>query len=402
MSNKRHPKFISGLLFISVFISCGHIVYQQQNYLPPFMSIAPDWADTTLHYLSLEEKIGQLFILQSNLDQTTHTRRLVNAMRPGGVIISGTTKSNYLEAIHTFRMDSPIPLLEISEELVSINNQFSDKLHYPSNASLSPVSNNYLERSLHRQLVSDCKLLGINASFSPNIQSFKSTFKQQLESANTLELISRASQKVEELQERKILSIANAFDIYLDSIADSTLIKKGFLNDYKPLIISGLSGILIDQKVFEGDSINHRLPEFFKTFLQKHLKFEGLLFGKISEKTTLKELLYAGTDVFIVKEKELEKNVAQLINLVHTELISEAVIDAKVRKILMAKKWLGLDKKVFRKLVENTESNQGNDRSEELLIRSLYEQSLVLTNNPDSIVPLKKHLWQTVQGHPYR
>ena len=67
-------------------------------------------------------------------------------------------------------------------------------------------------------------------------------------------------------------------DFYVDSISDVTLVETGLFNQYKPLIISGLSGVLLGEGIFEGDSITHRLPEFYKTFLQKHLQFEGIDF----------------------------------------------------------------------------------------------------------------------------
>ena len=68
--NSEHPKLFSGFLITAIFISCGHIVYEPFSYQPPFMSVDTEWADTTLSQLTLDEKIGQLFILATTLPQS--------------------------------------------------------------------------------------------------------------------------------------------------------------------------------------------------------------------------------------------------------------------------------------------------------------------------------------------
>ncbi len=393
MSN-NHPKLFSGFLVVAIFISCGHISSQPLTYQPPFMGEDTAWADTTLSQLTLEQKIGQLFILKSALPYSSKsTQQLVTTHQPGGVLLYDITKREYHETIQQIRLEAQVPILEVSDQLVSFNNQFSDLPDYPDNATLSALNRDYPSKSLDRKLLADFRLAGINCSLSPNIQSFeqnKADYQSQQQPQNDLELMSKAADKIEALQERKVLSIANSFDFYVDSIPDSTLIKSGVLNQYKPLIMSGLSGVLMSDKVFKGDSITHKLPEFYSSFLKKYLHFDGLIIGQLSEKVSLEELLYAGATNFIVAEKDFSKTVNELKQLVKAGTISEAVIDKKVHKLLMAKKWLALDKKYYAQPVSYTLPVVKSIEREKVYARELFEHSIVLANNPKELLPFQE------------
>jgi len=393
MKNK-HPKSISGFLIISIFISCGHISYQASTYPPVYSEEDKTWADTTLSQLSIEEKIGQLFLVNTTAANTPSTTiRIAEEFQPGGILMSGVSKNTYQETLHELRSVTTIPLFEASAEQTSFNNQLSDLPHYPESATRSALNREFLDRSLEKKLVTDFNREGVNLSLSPNIHSLvnnKINYFPQFQCEEALMVMSHAADRVERLQDKKILAIANAFDFYVDTIPDSTLIKQGYLNDYKSLVISGLSGVMLSDKVFEGDSITHRLPEFYKTFLKKHLQFDGLILGQITEAVSLKMLLYAGATAFVVPEKEFAVNFEKLKTLIAEGTISESVIDAKVHQLLMAKKWIGLDKKVYSKPVNYTRNVVKSNQVEELYTKELFEHSIILTNNRDSLLPFKK------------
>ena len=389
--NSKHPTFFSGFLIVAIFISCGHIAYEPFTYQPPFLSVDTQWADTTLSRLTLDEKIGQLFILTTTATKyPEEMKQLVADYQLGGVLLKGFETSIYQKTIQELRRSTAVPLLELSDETTALNNQFSNFPDYPDNATLSALSNDFSYASLQRKLIADFQKTGINVSLSPNIQAlekYPTAYNSQYQPQNDLELISQAADRIETLQARKILAIANAFDFYVDSIPDATIMEAGLFNEYKPLIISGLSGVLLGENIFAGDSITHRLPEFYKTFLQKHLQFEGLIIGKISPSLTLEELLYAGATSFLVKEAELVSNIHLLKELVTEGIIEEAVINAKVRQLLMAKKWLGLDKKYHYQSVNTSSAPFVMSHLEKAYTRELFEESIILANNPDSLLP---------------
>ena len=241
--NSEHPKLFGGFLVIAIFISCGHIAYEPFSYQPPFMSVDKEWADTTLSQLTLEEKIGQLFVLTTTLPlSANHTQQLVNNYQPAGILLKEVSVQTYQKTIQQVRKAAKIPLLELSDEVTALNNQYTNIPNYPNYATLSALATDFSYRFLDKKLVADYQRVGINCSLSPSIQSFEaapSDYAIQQQPQNDVALISRATDRVEALKKQKILSIANAFDFYVDSIADATLIEEGTFNQYKPLVISG-------------------------------------------------------------------------------------------------------------------------------------------------------------------
>ena len=265
---------------------------------------------------------------------------------------------------------------------------------------MATLNRKYLSNSLRGKLVADLSHHKINCSLSPSIQTLSDkgkAYHSRFQSGEAVEAISQAVNNIEALQERKILAVANSFDFYVDTLPDSTLIKSGVFNQFKPLVISGVSGIMMDEKIFAGDSITHRLPEFFKVFLQKHLQFDGLIFGNITNTISLEELIYAGATIFMVDEADFETNYLQLRQMVENGTISEEVIDEKIKKILLAKKWLDLDKVNYGSTLSPTYVTKKNSQTERLYTRELFEHSIILANNPDSLLPFK-----TLYGKQYK
>ena len=68
-------------------------------------------------------------------------------------------------------------------------------------------------------------------------------------------------------------------------------------------------------------------------------------------------------------------------------IIDEAIIDAKVHQLLLAKKWIGLDEKKDYQKVSVSRDPLVMSHLEKAFTRELFEESIVLANNPDSLLP---------------
>ena len=75
-------------IVIIVFVFTGKN-NKKQVYPTPFLSVDAAWADTTIKYLSLKEKIGQLIIYDTGLINETNSDSLFSYLykfMPGGII----------------------------------------------------------------------------------------------------------------------------------------------------------------------------------------------------------------------------------------------------------------------------------------------------------------------------
>jgi CubicO group peptidase (beta-lactamase class C family)/beta-glucosidase-like glycosyl hydrolase len=390
MKNKNNPN-LTGILICSLFLFSGYVPIPPPDEPIVDKDIESEWVDTVLCGLSLEHKIGQLFIIESSLKNTPkQTQQLFASYQFGGVLLKDITKESYIKNIEELRGMIKIPLFEVSDALTSFNNQLTDLPNYPSNATFSTLERKYLEQSLNAKLLSDYEEMGINCSLSPNIQSFDNhinNFKKQHAFESKEQLMVKAADKVKKMQSRKILSIANAFDSYQAMTTDTTLEKEDLLEMYRPLIDSGLSAIMIEEQVFDVAIAENDVKDFFKTFLKEQLEFEGLIIGKVTDAISVKELLHAGATSFIIPEEKVATQYQIILELIEQEVISEVEIDAKLRKVLSSKKSLELDKQHYIKRINKTVEQSANLEAQ--FIRSLYEASIILANNPDSLLPLK-------------
>ena len=100
----------------------------------------------------------------------------------------------------------------------------------------------------------------------------------------------------------------------------------------------------------------------------------------------LKALL-AGNDVLLFAE-DVPKAIEKIKEAIINKAISEEEINSRCRKILMAKKWFGLDERAH--LNSSNLIQDLNIKRYEALNRKLVEKSMTVLQNSDDLLPLKR------------
>jgi len=381
--NNFNSRYLCIMLAICAYTSYGHAAHNSPISLPPFYDSSNDlWVDSTLSTLSLEEKLGQLFIILSSNTDSKELASLINKNRPGGILLKDVSLHSYITAINKLRRESPIPLLEVSDQSLSVHNQFSNLPDLPSTATISAIHNGSLKQSLQYQLLSDLTTLGVNCSFSPNIhfhQQGESRYSLLNKEVNPAAIIKEASLQVTELEKGKILSILQGVKLFG---------KNNDLDEqFSYLKHNGLSGIYFDEQVFTGDQFHKKGPSFLKDLLQEKLQYKGLIIGELSEKATFIDFFYAGADVFVIPETELESTIETAKYLIDQKIIDPKLIDEKVRKILLAKSWLELDK-AERQSIDRTTATSRLFPTPDSYLTELYGQATIVLPSTKETLPL--------------
>ena len=135
-----------------------------------------------------------------------------------------------------------------------------------------------------------------------------------------------------------------------------------------------VSGLLKDTLAFKGliitDALNMKgVSQFYKP---------GLV--------DLKALL-AGNDVLLFAE-DVPKAIEKIKEAIINKAISEEEINIRCRKILMAKKWFGLDDRLH--LNSSDLIQDMNVKRYETLNRKLVEKSMTVLQNTNDLLPLKR------------
>lgn len=358
----------------------------------PFAELSPEWADSILRTMTLEQKIGQLVIMESDLPSPkveSNIQRWITKGQIGGLWLSGLPLPEFMRAADTCRRLAPLPLLLASNEKVLLNNQFSELPPIPRTYALYAAESDtmflYFNNLYPRQL----KALGINCAIAPSLATSENLPSTPL---------------IERLNEQHTLSIADRWSLRdWNAMRDTSAASLATLSAYQEAIHAGVSGFWIDDQLLKYDSLN-RMPFFFlKDAFSKRLNFRGLLMARVRTEDDIASWIRAGIDLYVV-DRAPERVVRAFQQLLKQKLINTNAIDQKVRQVLLAKAWLNDEAPPLPPAGTFLHyANQGCLPPEQEMIlshfedpqwaavgRALYEKSATLLNNHLNVLPFKE------------
>ena len=377
-----------------IVLSCHRKEKDFDQIYAPFLQTQTEWADSMLLEMTLDEKIGQLLILQSSgiiatdtLAQWTWNGYL------GGWMPEDISLDEYIFLTDTLQDVSRIPLMMGTRQSVAINNQFTDVIQYPSPATISALKSGEKRESLLQQYITQCKALNIHFSLTPAL-NMADTMQQDYD-FSAMENDSEAqlfwSYKVmSQLQKAEILSVGTPLrEMFYASERDVIEVAKrdSLMHQYFNLSQNGMSGMLIDNEVFRADTNRFYPVDFLTEYLQEYATFNGLAFGRPDSVNTAFDLLHGGIDLLVITEAPWLE-IARIRKAVNEGFLTVEQINKKARKVLLAKSWLGLNEGVSPINAYYVEDLLGKEYHV-LPIYELFEESLVLANNLDSLIPFQ-------------
>lgn len=379
---------------ISVLTSCLRTDVKEVVRYTPFLNVDNSSADSILQQMTLPEKVGQLIVLKSDLknrDSKVAIKEWTKQGYIGGVMLEDLEVSRFVHLIDSLNGLSKIPLLNGTVQSVLLNNQFSDAVQFPLPPSIGAIQNDTLQKELEALYIKQCKALGINFCITPSTNSIQLSDKKyqtHLFENDPKRKLERASRVLENLQKEQILSLGNSFSEFYIMENDSLGRLDSLLANQLFLAQKGVSGFFIDKSIFEVDSLQKLQTFFLKQYLKNHLEFDGLMIGEISKETAVDELIHAGTDLIIVRDSA-KAVFDYLYQFVKDGLMSEKVLDAKVKKILLAKTYAGLDGENKKKNLSEAGRVLKNEHYK-FFARQLFEHSITLAQNYNNLLPYSK------------
>lgn len=327
-----------------------------------------------LEKLTLEEKIGQIFLVRCPLEEDLNS---FLSMNPGGFILFGSdfadkTRKEIISNIEGYQSASKIPMIiGVDEEGGTVVRASSNPLL--SNERFKSPQELYKIGGFD-EIQNDTKLkskflldLGINLNLAPvaDISTNETDFINQRSFGKSAKETSQYVKIVVNIMKETGISgtlkhfpgYGNNTDTHTGSAYDKRPYENFILNDFLPFIAgieSNVESILISHNVVE--SIDANLPaSLSKTthnILRNELNFTGVIMTDDLSMGAIKELetsqapevvaVQAGNDMLIVTDYITSYN--SLLNAVKNGEISEERIDKSVLKILEWKYYMGIMK----------------------------------------------------------
>jgi CubicO group peptidase (beta-lactamase class C family) len=333
-----------------------------------FADADPAWADTTLKYLSTDEKIAQLIIHKIQLNDRKSLLNFSEAdnySNASGFLIKTDSLSLYTELLNMLDTSPGIASLHILD-----NNDFIRMLRcereMPNVFHVAALRNDSLRTKYTEKLFSLSKALKIHAQILPNFPLNRSDSGLQQFYIKLISTYAQAAGK------NNILPILEERQFFKQDSANFNTNKKLF---------GLIAGFIPDKNENEFTVPNLS----FERELRGKYQYGGLRINRVNA-DSLSDILTqfnAGTHLFI--NESPEKTQAAIKYLLKEGKITEAGLNEKVRTVLLAKTYAGLNKK--RPVFPDSVKEILQSRETEILIRSVYKKSICLLKNRNETVP---------------
>lgn len=380
------------------------------------------WAQARLSEMTLDEKIGQLFMLrdQSNVDEKYVTEMLeyIEKYKIGGICFFQGTPEKQAVLTNKYQQKSEIPLMIALDAEWGLGMRHkSAAISFPKQLTLGAISDNTLIYDMGRSIARQLKRIGTHVNFAPVVDVNNNPGNPVIHYRSFGEDIFNVSTKsyayMKGLQDENVFACAKHFpghgDTDVDSHYDLPVIKHDVKRldsielmpfrvmtqlGVKSMMIAHMSVPSLDDRPNRPTSLSEPV---ITELLKKKMHFEGLVFtDALDMKGVAKnfkageielEALKAGNDVLLLPV-DLDKAVTTIKSEVLSKKLDEKIIDNRVLRILKAKYDLGLNSKP---LIHSTSGIPDEVKDKKLLaLKSrLYEKAVTLVQDNKDLVPVR-------------
>ena len=376
------------------------------------------WVDSIYNGLSLDEKIGQLFFVQATSKTKNNSEKILNDIKNfkiGGLIFSTGHPSIQANLTNNYQNTSDIPLLISMDAEWGIGMRIDSVPKFPWNMSLGAIKNNLLVEEIGEEIGSQFNRLGIHMNFAPVIDINTNPKNPIIGNRSFGESKINVSDKgisfTRGIQSKNILATAKHFPGHGDTSKDSHLTlptidfdKKRIydveLYPFKQLIDNGLAAIMIAHlnipSMEKADMLPSTLSKnIIENTLIKKLNFKGLIItdalemkgvSDYSKKNIDLMAFLAGNDILLMSS-DISKGIKSIKKAYKKGKISDERLSRSVKKILMAKYLVGLNK--YKPVKLDNINNDLNTISTYNLISESIENIPTLLKNTNNSLPVK-------------
>ena len=383
------------------------------------------WVDSILNSMTIDQKMGQLFMIQaySNLD-TVHENKIkemIQKYHVGNLIFMQGTPSKQVQLTNTYQSLSKIPLMIGFDGEWGLDMRLQNTYKFPWNMTLGAIQDNTLIRKFGEHLGRHAKRVGIHVNFAPVVDINTNPLNPIIGNRSFGEDKQNVTQKAiafsQGMQSEGVLANAKHFPGHGDTATDSHLklpvltfdrqrLDSVELYPYKRVFDAGMASVMTAHLSIPVLESNPKLPTSLSPsvvtdLLKEELGFLGLIFTdglnmkgaadySSSAEIDLAAVL-AGNDVLLTPQ-DVPATISLMKNSIQTGVLSPERIDESVRKILLAKYKVGLH---LHKPIDTLNLVKDlNTIEDEVLHRELVKNSITIIKNKKNILPiedLKKH-----------
>jgi beta-N-acetylhexosaminidase len=380
----------------------------------------PSWVDQQMASMSLEEKIGQLFMLAtfSNREAAheAYIERMIRQQHLGGLIFMQGTAERQRMLAERYQKASKVPLLIAQDAEWGLAMRIKQVPRFPYQMTLGAIRNDSLIYYVGKHMAQELKTTGINTSFSPvadiNNNARNPVINYRSFGENKYNVARKSIMLSQGLQGEGVMACAKHFPGHGDTDADSHYdlpvlyhskdrLDTLELYPFVHLARSGVQSMMVAHLFIPSldDTPNQAStlsPKIVTDLLRERMGFQGLIFtdalnmqgvakyyspGEVALKA-----FEAGNDILLFPQN-IPLSARLIKEAVESGRINREELDARVRRILQAKYRLRLHQRPAPPA--NLWQTQIASPENKALRKQLYEAAMTLVKNDRQILPLR-------------
>ncbi|MDO5104535.1 glycoside hydrolase family 3 N-terminal domain-containing protein [Capnocytophaga sp.] len=380
------------------------------------------WVEETYKNMSLDEKIGQLFMVsvfssQIETKNTEFVKELIKKYHIGGIIFSKGGPKRQAKLTNEYQSLSKIPLFMSMDAEWGLAMRLDSTFAYPWNMTMGAVKDNNIIEKAGFRIGKHCKELGMQFNFAPDIDINTNPANPIIGNRSFGEDKQNVALKgialTKGMQSAGVLGSAKHFPGHGDTSKDShkTLPLIDFSSDrlnevemypFRELVKNGVASVMVghlnipalESKKGLPSSLSHHI---ITDILKDRMQFDGLVFTDalgmkgVSEYLPVGEVevaaFLAGNDILLMPS-DVIKGFNAIKKAHNTNKITEERLAYSVKKILMAKYKVGLQS--YTPLNEKDIYKNLHTLEDDLLLEEIFENALTVAKNDDKLLPLKE------------
>jgi beta-N-acetylhexosaminidase len=404
------------------------------------------WAEKTLHRLSLEEKVGQVFMIwvraqYLNIDspESVQLRALMSKYHIGSFAMTVPYDPPFLyrtqpyeaaELLNQLQRDSKLPLLIAADFERGLTMRLHGATEFPHAMAFGAAGKLDNAEAFGRTTAQEARAIGVHWNFFPvadvNSNPANPIINTRSFGSDPQQVGDLVAAYIRGARANGMMTTAKHFPGHGDTLTDSHLgvasvsadmshLQSVELPPFRQAIAAGVDSVMVAHvtvSALEPDSnrVASTSPAIVSDLLKRQLGFEGLVITDALDMAGLTRLyassigraavdaFKAGNDVLLIPA-DLDASYRALLEAVESGEIPRERLDRSVLKILKAKASLGLEKN---RLVDIDQVSTLVGRPENLALgQQIAAEAITLVRDNGKILPLKQS-GTVAGGLPYQ
>ena len=350
---------------------------QEKSNFVQFINDQHHWVDSVFQNLTPKERIAQLFLVRAhtNLGQRyiDSVAQVIKQEQLGGLVVFQGGPVRHAQMLNQYQKLVKIPLLVTFDGEWGLGMRLPDStVSFPYQMTLGAIQNEMLIYEMGRQVARDFQRIGMHFNFAPVVDINNNPKNPVINfrsfGDNKYNVVRKAKAYMDGMVDGRIIASLKHFpghgDTDVDSHHDLPQLKfsKEHLDSleifpFRELIQQGAPAIMVAHMNIPVLDATPNIPSSISRkvvtdLLRKELGFKGLTVTDAMDMKGVKKFFPNGeADVMAIEAGhdllEISENSARAISLVEKAVksgrIKQTELDQRVKRVLAAKYWLGLN-----------------------------------------------------------